>query len=92
MRGRSQSISKIVGAITHSKICYLLLTKEIQHFLVRPSKLCLRLIFIKFPSFLGLRYSQNIHFYRELLFKIKPMKNGILLMNTNKVASKCFFQ
>ena len=29
MRGRGQSIFKIVGVITHSKMCYLLLTIEI---------------------------------------------------------------
>ena len=31
---------KMVGAIIHSKICYLLLRKEMQSFFVRPSKLC----------------------------------------------------
>ena len=51
-----ESIFKIVGAIIHSKICYLLLTKEIIFF-VRPSKLCLRNVFLKFSSFLRLRYS-----------------------------------
>ena len=40
MRGRGQSIFKIAGAIIHSKICYLLLTREIQYFFVRPSTLC----------------------------------------------------
>ena len=33
MRGKSQSIFKMVGAIIQSKTCYLLLTKEIQFFL-----------------------------------------------------------
>ena len=54
MRGGGQSIFKILGATVHSKICYLLLTKET--FFVRPSKLCLRLNVINFSSFLRLRY------------------------------------
>ena len=33
MRERGQSFFKIVGAIIHIKICYLLLTKEMQFFL-----------------------------------------------------------
>ena len=40
MGGRNQSIVKMVGAIIHSKICYLSLTKEIQSFFLRNSKLC----------------------------------------------------
>ena len=32
MRERGQSIFKIVGAIFHSKICYLSLTNEMQFF------------------------------------------------------------
>ena len=63
MRGRGQSIFKTVGAIIHSKICYLLLTKA-------------QLTIIN-------------NFFRELLFKTKPMKNGILPMNTKKVARAC---
>ena len=46
MREKGHSIFKIVGAIIHGKLCYLLLTKEIQYFFVRPSKLCLRLVVI----------------------------------------------
>ena len=38
-RGRRLSIFKMIGAIIHSKICYLSLTKEIQSFFVRSSKL-----------------------------------------------------
>ena len=40
MTGRGQNIFKMVGATIHSKTCYLLLTKEIQSFFVRPIKLC----------------------------------------------------
>ena len=39
MIGGGQSIFKMVGAIIHIKICYLSLTKEIQYFFVRASKL-----------------------------------------------------
>ena len=59
IRGRGQSILEIVGAIIHSQICYLLLTKEIQSFFIRFNfyELCLGFIILKFSSFLRLRYS-----------------------------------
>ena len=57
MRGEGESIFKIVGAVIHRKICYLLLTKKNTIFFVRPSKLCLRIIVLNFFSFLKLGYS-----------------------------------
>ena len=57
MRLREQSIFEMVDAIIHRKTSYLLLIKEIQSFFIIPSKLCLRLIVLRFSSSLRLRYS-----------------------------------
>ena len=69
-----ESIFKTVSAIIHSKICNLLLTKEINVF-VRPCKICRRIIFLNFFSFLRLRYSYNIRFSGGNCFpKLKSKK------------------
>ena len=80
MRRRGQSIYKMMGAIIHGKICYLLLTKEIPFFFLQD--------LVNFVDIL------KVFIFRELLFKIKPIKSTILLANRSKVAraySKSFF-
>ena len=58
MRGRGQSIFKMVSAIIN--LLFIINKRDVVF--LRASKLCLRLILLKLSSFLRLKYSENFHF------------------------------